>query len=107
MDIPTKAEAAVARRAEWQRIITEQEASGLKAAAFCRQRGLPTWKFSYWRKVLSGSRGEPARAEGFMEVRARRAAGGIWVESGVWRVRVEPGFDPATLRRVLEALAAP
>jgi len=28
------------------------------------------------------------------------------VESGRWLVRVEPGFDAATLLRALEALAA-
>jgi hypothetical protein len=29
----------------------------------------------------------------------------LWVEAGRWRVGVAPGFDAATLRNVVEALA--
>jgi len=36
-----------------------------------------------------------------------RRASGVCVEAGRWLVRVEPGFDAATLLRALEALAAP
>ena len=36
----------------WRGVVAEQEASGLSAAAFCRERAIPAWKFHYWRKRL-------------------------------------------------------
>jgi hypothetical protein len=97
-----------ARRDEWRRIVAEQQASGKSAAAFCSERGLPTWKFSYWQKRLA-ARG--ATSSGFDELRvvesALDAAGQVWVEVGRWRVGVAPGFDVATLRRVVETLGTP
>lgn len=95
-----------ARREEWQRIITEQQTCGQSAAAYCRERGIPLWKFSYWRKTLSPAKADAA-PRGFVELRPPRRASGVCVEAGRWLVRVEPGFDAATLLRALEALAAP
>ena len=45
------AERRAETRREWDRIIKEFEATGMTGAAFCRDRGFPEWKFSYWRKV--------------------------------------------------------
>jgi hypothetical protein len=97
-----------ARREEWRRIVAEQQASGKSAAAYCRELDLPTWKFSYWQKRLAtGS----ATSGGFEELRVvastSGAAGQVWVEVGRWRVGVAPGFDGATLRRVVETLGTP
>jgi|SRR5579862_2448249 len=36
----------------WQRIISEQEASGQSVRAFCRQRGCKEHSFYMWRKRL-------------------------------------------------------
>lgn len=94
------------RREEWRRIIAEQQASGQGVAAYCRERGIPVWKYSYWRKAL-GPEGADEAPRGFVELRPPRRASGVSVESGRWLVRVEPGFDAATLLRALEALAAP
>lgn len=106
MEQEKTAGAREARREEWRRIIAEQQACGQGAAAYCRGRGIPAWKFSYWRKALAPT--EPdAAARGFVELRPARRASGVSVEAGRWLVRVEPGFDAATLLRALEALAAP
>jgi hypothetical protein len=94
-----------ARREEWRRIIAEQQAGGQGAAAYCRERGIPVWKYSYWRKALAPSDAD-ASPRGFVELRPPRRASGVCVEAGRWLVRVEPGFDAATLLRALEALAA-
>jgi hypothetical protein len=94
-----------ARREEWRRIMAQQQGCGQSAAAYCRERGIPVWKFSYWRKALTARDGT-ATPGGFVELRPARRASGVCVESGRWRVRVEPGFDAATLLRALEALAA-
>jgi hypothetical protein len=94
-----------ARREEWRRIIAEQGAGGQGAAAYCRERGIPVWKFSYWRKALNPAKTDAA-PRGFVELRPSRRASGVSVGAGRWRVHVEPGFDAATLLRALEALAA-
>ena len=52
MEQEKAAGAREARREEWRRIIEEQRAGGQGAAAYCRERGIPVWKFSYWRKAL-------------------------------------------------------
>ena len=94
-----------ARREEWRRILAEQQASGRKAAAFCRERGIPAWKFCYWRKALIVE-----ETGGFVQMQVRtaqEAASHVWVEVGRWRICVMPGFDPATLRQTAEALTAP
>lgn len=106
MEQEKTAGAREARREEWRRIIAEQQACGRCAAAYCRERGIPVWKFSYWRKALNPSEAGAA-PRGFVELRPARRASGVCVEAGRWLVRVEPGFDAATLLRALEALAAP
>ena len=94
-----------ARREEWRRVIGEQQGCGQSAAAYCREHGIPVWEFSYWRKALAPAEAGAA-PNGFVELRPPRRASGVCVESGRWLVRVEPGFDAATLLRALEALAA-
>jgi len=106
MEQEKTAGAREARREEWRRIIAEQQACGQGAAAYCRERAIPVWKYSYWRKALAPAEAD-ASPRGFVELRPPRRASGVWVEAGRWRVRVEPGFDAATLLRALEALAAP
>lgn len=48
------------RREEWRRVIAEQQAGGQGAAAYCRERGIPVWKFSYWRKALGPAEADAA-----------------------------------------------
>ena len=100
-----EATAREARREEWRRILAELEASGESAVAFCRARGIPAWKLSYWRKALQPADDEPKG--GFVEMRVASGSSptSVWVEAGRWRVGVAPGFDTTTLRQVIEALA--
>ncbi len=105
MEQEKMAGAREARREEWQRIITEQQTCGQSAAAYCRERGIPVWKFSYWRKTLNPTKADAA-PRGFVELRPPGCASGVSVEAGHWRIHVEPGFDAATLLRALETLTA-
>ncbi len=105
MEQEKTAGARAARREEWRRIVAEQQAGGQSAVAYCRERGIPVWKFAYWRKALR-RKAKPEECGGFVELRPARRQAGVWVEAGHWRVSVEPGFDAATLLRALEALAA-
>lgn len=106
MEQEKTAGAREARREEWRRTVAEQQRCGQGAAAYCRERGIPAWKFSYWRKALNAAESDAA-PRGFVELRPPRRASGVSVEAGRWLVRVESGFDAATLLRALEALSAP
>jgi hypothetical protein len=99
----TKA-ARAARREQWATRLAEQQAGGLSAAAFCRERGIAAWQFSYWRRALATPE-TATGTNGFVELRPVSRASGIWVEVGRWRVHVEMGFHADVLRRTLEALA--
>jgi hypothetical protein len=98
----------VERREHWRQVLTDQRTSGMGAAAFCRARGIAAWQMSYWRKALgAGAKRTGTEDSSFVELKSGLVGAGIVVEAGRWRVRVEPGFDAATLLRTLEALAAP
>lgn len=88
----------------WRGLVAEQASGTQKVTAFCRERGLPVWKFSYWRKRMAGRDGKDG---GFVRLRTPPGGGeiAIWIEAGACRVGVTPAFDASTLRRVVEALS--
>lgn len=99
-----------AEKAEhWKSLLQEQSASGLSGADFCRERKLEIKRFYWWKRRLGKSGPERAPRRGFVELRT-----GIWplgLGSGVsihldgrTSIRVERGFDPATLKAVLAAV---
>jgi transposase len=95
---------------QWRRWIQQWQHSGLSVQAFCDRHHLPAARFYAWRRTLHQREAaafvpvdvvpepEPARAPDFELVLA-----------GGRRLRVTPGFDPATLRQLLAVLeeAAP
>jgi hypothetical protein len=90
--------------AEW---IQDWRASGLSVRGFCLRRGLAQPSFYAWRRKLERRAAEPAT---FIPLRiltdaraASAAALGIVLGDGR-SVRVQPGFDRATLRQVLAVL---
>jgi hypothetical protein len=40
------------KQAKWRSLVSEQEESGQRVAAFCRARGLSESLFHYWKKRL-------------------------------------------------------
>ena len=48
------------RRATWQRLLAEQQASGLSVVAWCFQQDIREQTFYYWRKRLSKPTVPPA-----------------------------------------------
>ena len=96
------AERRAAARASWEQLIGECAASGMTAAAFCRERGLRVWQFRYWLKALRPPESAPG---GFVELSPCAGDSGVWIVCGRWRVHVGDGFDAGVLRRVVEALA--
>jgi hypothetical protein len=93
---------------QWQRRIEQRRASGLSVRAFCARHGLATASFYNWRRVFQ--RRAVAEQPAFLPVQvvadavpAQASALEVVLTDGR-TVRVAPGFDAATLRRLLDVL---
>ena len=92
---------------QWRRWIGEWQTSGLSVRAFCQRRGLTVASFYHWRRMLQRrAAGEPA----FVPVQVvadavptQPSALEVVLTDGR-AVRIAPGFDAATLRRLLAVL---
>jgi hypothetical protein len=97
----------------WRELIERQRVGGLSVEAFCRQHGVTVSTYYAWRQRLGapGAAGAPR----FVELTSADEAAAdsetvpieVWLSSGAFpgvMVRVPIGFDPATLRRVVEVL---
>ena len=92
------------RRAFWQEHLAQWQASGMTQVAYCRQHGLHRDQFGYWKKRLLSAR-SPDAAPGFIAVQMASAGATLAVVLNErLRVEVYPGFDPVTLRAVVQAL---
>jgi len=96
------------RRTQWRTIIENQATSGTSAAAYCRDAQIHPSLFYSWRRRLQDQ--QPC-AGGFLELIPGRltqtTASGVRLRlSGKLHVEVERGFDPFTLRAVVETLGA-
>jgi len=93
------------RRAHWRTIIEEQATSGMNIAAFCREKQINRHQFHSWRRRLLEQ--QPS-AGGFLELipgRVVETGSGIRIHQGKKLIiEVERGFDPFTLRAVIETL---
>jgi hypothetical protein len=89
--------------AHWRGVIGEWRASGNTQAAFCRGRGLPTWKFGYWLRRVS-EEDEAPDGPAFATVSPAGSGLRLTLPGGA-SLELEPGFDEATLRRVLRAVS--
>jgi len=100
----TKAE----RHAHWQEIIDRQRTSGMTIAAYCRDIQIQSPYFYTIRRRLKE---RESAASGFLELRPGKMTVSTAAFSGI-RIRfadnlsvdVERGFDPLTLRLVIETL---
>jgi len=84
----------------WQRLVSEQAASGLPARAFCAERDLSYSSFLYWRRKLIAAEqrrngvSEPRRGPAFIEL---LPGGGGTGQGGAWELELELG-DGLVLR---------
>jgi hypothetical protein len=95
----------------WQAVIDEYRQSGLKQAEFCRQRGLSLLTF---RKYLYRSRPVatsnpvveflPVSTPTTPQAPQRDPDPLVLILADGRRVAVAPGFDPQTLRRLIETI---
>jgi transposase len=92
---------------QWQRWISQWRASGLSVRAFCAQHGLADASFYRWRRVLERRATEPPAfvpVQIVADTRPPQASALELVLADGRAVRVAPGFDAATLRRLLAVL---
>jgi len=75
-------------RQRWRGLIAEQSASGLEAAAFCRQRSIAASSFYCWRRKLAER--EPQADGGFVPVRLAKR-GGMARSGSALEVRLRGG----------------
>lgn len=64
----SNSEVADRRREHWRELMERWRAGGLSQAEFCRRRGIPAWKFTWWKKRLGA---EGAVAQGLRMTRRR------------------------------------
>lgn len=91
----------------WRAVMTEQKASGKSVKEFCRDRGIPAWKFHYWRNRIGEAAGESG-GPAFLPVRV--VSGPVQTEMGAGVEVVFPSgavlrADGGALRELVEALA--
>ncbi|WP_437677709.1 IS66 family insertion sequence element accessory protein TnpA [Sorangium sp. So ce131] len=103
----------MATRAEWAERVERWERSGLSAHKFARREGYKPKQLYWWRWKLraegSSQPSPPSSTEGprFLPVHVVADASAVATEPieialpNGRVVRVRPGFDPATLERVL------
>lgn len=96
------------KREQWRAILAEQAGSGQSAAAFCRERGIPQWKFQYWKKQLA-AKSHPTAVPVFQEVQVAPESASAWAElvfpNGLV-LRIPDGFDEERLRRAIETIGS-
>ncbi len=85
----------------WTDIIEQQSVSGKSALAWCRENHVSAGCFYAWRRKLKESYSEG----GFLELKPCSIGTGIRIHlGGTLSIEVERGFDPFTLRAVVETL---
>jgi|WetSurMetagenome_2_1015567.scaffolds.fasta_scaffold191631_3 hypothetical protein len=102
----TKAESRAESREQWRGIVAEFEKSGQTAREFCAGRGIAESAFGYWRR--RESRTQALRFVPVVRVGQAQTpgahGGGVVLEVGGSRIRVESGFDRALLLDVVRTL---
>lgn len=101
--------AMLERRSFWQVHLAQWQHSGMTQVAYCHQQGVNLVQFKYWKKRLLAARA-PGAASGaspdFIPVQVTAVGATVAVVlNEPLRVEVRPGFDPATLRAVVQALS--
>lgn len=95
------------KAAAWRQTMADCEASGMKAAAFCRSRGISIHQYRYWRKRLDKRSQATVADGGFIRIDDEEStAAGVTLLAGSYRIAVAAGFCEATLLRTLAALEA-
>ena len=91
----------------WKGIIEKYRESDLSVAEFCKEHNINSRQLYYWRKRFGADRDQDRRG-GFYELVPCDSSGSktsihIRLTNGIV-IEVERGFDPVTLRGVIETV---
>jgi len=92
---------------QWRRRINQWRSSGMSVRAFCARHRLASASFYNWRRVLerrAAEKGAFVPVQVVADAPPAQASALELVLADGRIVRVAPGFDAATLRRLLTAL---
>jgi len=93
------------KAAHWQGVLGRWRDGGQSQARFCHENNLPLWQLRYWIGRERRHCTEHAVAEFAPVSLSPHAGSGLWLHLGPGaELRIDPGFDEATLRRVLGCL---
>jgi transposase-like protein len=91
----------------WRSLIDKQAGSGLTAAAFCREHQINRDRFYHWRRRLRNDRVTGSELSGFVQLVSYQKKSSstirIHLDNNIC-IEVERGFDPHTLRAVVDAV---
>ena len=90
----------------WRDIVKQQEESGVEATVFCRDHDLKLSQFYRWRRRFRNPQtgnGSSAFLQLIPISKQKRSGVCVHLNNGL-RIEVELGFDPHTLRSVMEAV---
>jgi hypothetical protein len=93
---------------QWRAIIGKHATSGLSAAAFCREQGMSIHQFHWWRRRFKREDLQ-GKESGFLQLAALSNSqySGIRIRlHNQVLIEVERGFDPLTLRGVIEVICS-
>jgi transposase-like protein len=94
------------RRDHWRAIIEKQATSGKSIVAYCRETRINQSNFYKWRRILQEQ--QPFAGD-FLELipnKPTKTASGVHIRlDSKLSIEVERGFDPFTLRAVIETLS--
>jgi hypothetical protein len=95
----------VERVSYWRNVFEQQKASGLSTVAFCRERNIKLAQLYRWCRRFREE--DSASAGGFVELVevSAQAHSGVRIRlDGRIIIDLERGFDPVTLRLVIETV---
>ena len=95
------------RAKHWRTIHEKQAESGLSAAAFCREHNISVHQFHWWRGRFKKEEIQDKKSS-FLQlipfsIKSQRSGVRIRLRGEVF-IEVDQGFDPRTLREVIEAV---
>lgn len=92
------------RRATWQQLLADQQASGLSVTAWCFSQDISLPTFYYWRKRLMASTPPASAPQWVVMAPTVESGASLTLRVGAVTIEVPTGFDPRLLADVLAVL---
>lgn len=106
-ELTARQEAHTEKRRFWQEHLDAWKAGGQNQSAYCRRHQLSFHSFRYWKKKLSTDQACPVSFVRVYPSQVLPNAGGgnpLHLILGPYKIEVPAGFDPATLKLLLNTL---